>query len=170
MKERILFDNYDLTEYREGAKEALTYDWLPEPDDDEIEQVVQDYLEEDWRDLSTFLDNSFDGHILIIRGAIGRWNGTAYGLARYKTWGDLISDFGKDCDYFKVWIENKHLMLRCSHHDGNNTCEIKVMTDKGEQYYENWANYSTQLDKYSEVEILNRIFDNSRYAKLPVIE
>lgn len=36
-----------------------------------------------------------------------------------------------DCDYFRIYDENGHMYLTCSHHDGTNHFEIKIVTEKG---------------------------------------
>jgi len=170
MKRITYFDNYDTSGYEEEAKEYLSEDGSYEPSDDEIWNAIQDYLQTDYETMSAIMDNAFDGDKLIISGGIGRWNGYHTGGAIYDTWGKFISDFGKDCEYFEIYAENGHLYVRCSHHDGTNLCEVKTLTDAGDRYYDNW-NYGVdpRTDKYTEAQVINRLFSNSKYAKRPII-
>ena len=50
----------------------------------------------------------------------------------------LFVEFFKDCAYVKIWDENGHLYLTCSHHDGTCHFEIKEITDEGYEYYDRW--------------------------------
>ncbi len=167
----VYFDNYNTDGYEEDARDNLRLVYGEEPSDEEVWNAVWSYLETDWAIMSSALDRSFDGANLIISGAVGRWDGRVTGGAIYPTWDKFIADFGKDCEYFEVKQVDGHLYVACSHHDGNNFCEVKVVTDAGDRYYDNW-NYDTdpRLSKYHEAEIISRMFRNSKYARCPKIE
>ena len=91
-------------------------------------RLIYEYAQEDWEELETKIDNLLEGDNLIISGSVGRWDGTNRGYETYPNWQKFIQDFGKDCDYFKVYTNNGHLYVKCSHHDGNNFCEVKRLT------------------------------------------
>ena len=166
----VYFDSYDTGGYEELAKEYLSEDGSYEPSDDEIWYAVNTYLEEDWNEVSNLMDRSFNGQPIIISGSIERWTGKSTGGDIYKTWQEFISKFGKDCEYFKIYTEKGHLFVECSHHDGNNFCEIKVMTPRGEKYLDNWEwGLDPRTDKKSECKIRTTIFNCSRYSQLPKI-
>ena len=102
---------------------------------------------------------------VLFAGSVGRWNGN-FGGGDIGEFEDLYYKALKDCDYVKVYDNNGHLYITGSHHDGTNSFEVKVLTDKGEEYYENWNyGYSSRLDNLSEQEILKNIYE--RYSRLP---
>lgn len=170
MKTLTLFDNYNTEEYEADAREYLENS-LDGYNESEVYDLVNNYIEEDYRWLETVMNKTFDnGYGLIVSGSVGRWNGKITGAEMYSTWSQFISKFGKDCDYFKIYTQSGHLYVECSHHDGNNFCEVKKLTNRGMNYYLNWENdidYRTR-DK-SEAYILTRMFKDSAYAQLPKI-
>lgn len=137
-KEIVYFDNYDMDGYEEIARESLSEDGSVTPDELDVRDVAYDYMQEDWDDLETRIDNILDGDNIIVKGSVGRWNGTNYGYETYPDWRTFIEEFGKDCDYFKVYSDKGHLYVRCSHHDGNNFCEVKRLTERGLVRFKTW--------------------------------
>ena len=95
---------------------------------------------------------------LICVGSVGRWNGVFSGGFVFNTLDELLSKAGKDCNYFKIYDCNGHLYMHCSHHDGSCSFEIKELTDKGVEYYDNW-NYDWEdqrPDSYIFEQLMNR--------------
>lgn len=170
MKTLTLFDNYNTEEYEADAREYLENS-LDGYSESEVYDLVNNYIEEDYRWLETVMDNTFGKDRLIVSGSVGRWNGKITGAEIYDTWSEFISKFGKDCEYFKIYIQSRHLYVECSHHDGNNFCEVKRITDRGENYYENWQfDIDPRTRNRSEAYILTRMFHDSAYAQLPEIK
>lgn len=167
MKTITYFDNYDMSQYEEMAKE-----YLEESGDgynsDDIYNLANLYEQEDVEWVEAEMNRIFDGKTLIATGFVGLWTGRHDGGDIYKSWSEFIQKFGKDCDYFNIYAESGHFYVRCSHHDGTNLCEVKVLTDRGERYFENW-NYGldARTDKYSISEVMRRLFTNSKYSRLP---
>lgn len=165
----VLFDNYDTEQYMADAREYLeeSGDYYTES---ELYNLRDLYIEEasDW--VNTLMDKTFDGNKLIVTGSVGRWNGRYVGAEIYDTWAEFLSKFGKDCDYFKIYTEGRHLYVKCSHHDGDNFCEVKVVTDAGDRYYDNWYyEADPRLSKYHEAGIFSRMLHNSKYTRCPKI-
>lgn len=158
----VFYDNYNLDELEEEARYNLAE--MKENDDpseseiwDEI-YILDDFNREDaWAEL----DDIFNGNYLAI-GTCGRWDGTYDGGFVFKTFKELMSRF-EDCVYFKIWIENNHFYVKGSHHDGTDTVEVKEITERGFQYYENW-NYGS--DDRTEREVHRKMFTNSHYTHL----
>ena len=67
------------------------------------------------------------------------------------------------CDYIKIWMENGHFYVKGSHHDGTDEVEVKEITDRGNDYYDNW-NYGS--DNRTEREVHHKMFTNSHYTHL----
>lgn len=107
--------------------------------DDIPDDMVSNFLysEEDWEwfrvkaDLEYLIDKSPHGFVLY--GNIGRWNGTVPGAWIIKSFDDLY-DCWQDCDYIKIYEEDGHLHIYCSHHDGNNSYELKELTAAGADF------------------------------------
>lgn len=166
-KDRIIYNNYDLSE---------NY-----PDEEIIKQLIENgeereniteemlwneryfYDEIYWEEQKAQLEEFFSKGKWIAFGTVGRWNGL------YNA-GTIFDDFEKffyrateDCNYWKFYDENGHLYLTCSHHDGTCHYEIKELTDKGIQYLENWEDNwnDKRTDKYVHTQIINK------YSRLP---
>ena len=78
----------------------------------------------------------------------------------------------KDCDYVKVWSENGHLYVQASHHDGTHNVELKLITDKGWETYDNWlcSNCGASLDDKNRYQVFEMIFDYNLFSNLPRVE
>lgn len=166
--ERIIFDNYDFEYYNTEAIEQLEDMDYGHFTDEQIWSMANELEQHDWDDadyeMRNFIEN---GKSFIAVGTCGRWDGTFEGGFIFGHWDDFKRRAFEDCSYFKIWDENGHLYVKCSHHDGTNFLEIKELTDKGWNRYENWQySYSSRND-ISERELHKRLFTNSHYAKLP---
>lgn len=139
-KERIIFDNYSPWETYpdEEVKEMLlesgnyTEDEITESD---IWERRNWEMKGWWDNEKEMLTNFFDGKTVMMFGGVGRWNGISKGFSVGDFW-KLYNDIMKDCDYVKLYDENGHFYITCSHHDGTNCVEIRIVTDKGIDYLE----------------------------------
>lgn len=136
VKERIIFQNYDLDGYEEQYKEMCEEDG--EDFNEEamwrwIDDMVNIDLEDALRELKGFFKNK-----VIAFGSIGLWNGVFDGGKVFNNFEKAFWDMTKDCDYIKIYDENGHLFVHCTHHDGSHTFEVKELTKKGEEYFERW--------------------------------
>ena len=161
-KERIIYDNYDL-DY-DGAKEYLHEQGNEDPTESEIWAEANFQDEINWYEIKAELENVFnDGNFLAV-GTCGRWNGNFAGGFIFETFQELMNHFS-DCDYIKFWDENGHFYLKGTHHDGTHHVEIKEITKKGKDYYDNW-DFGPITDKRTEMEIHKKMFSDSHYTKL----
>lgn len=135
-KKRIIYDNYNPwdTYPDDVLKEmALECEWIDSEDEITEEMLCQWRFEEmdnDWDNEKEMLSEYFDGKEVEFIGAVGLWHGTYKAKERGEFW-KLFDRAMTDCDYFRIYDENGHLYLTCSHHDGTNHFEIKVVTEKG---------------------------------------
>lgn len=147
-KERIVFDNYDLDKY------------FPDEDYEAQVEEAQSWWELEKETLEEFFA---DADAIGFFGECGMWHGV-YKAGRI---GDdfmkLFYEAIKDCDYWKIYDENGHMYLTCSHHDGSSHYEIKIVTEKGSDYYDRW-NYNWD-DKRNEQYVHGQIF--KRYSRIP---
>lgn len=139
-KERIIFDNYD-----------------DDYEDDFGNDLMWDLYDEAIGELDLLFNNS-----VVAFGSVGRWNGIFKGGRIYKDIREAIYDITEDCPYIKIYDENGHLFVHCTHHDGSCSFELKAMTKDGEDYYDRW-NYG--YDNRTERECIEQIV--KRYSKLP---
>ena len=164
-KEIVYFDNYDMDGYEEIARESLSEDGSVTPDELDVRDVAYEYAQEDWDDLETRIDSILDGDNIIVKGSVGRWNGTNYGYETYPDWRRFIADFGKDCDYFKVYSDKGHLYVHCSHHDGDNFCEVKRLTPRGLRRFNSWDRGANKRTKNKDwLQMGSSLFDSDYSA------
>lgn len=164
--QRTIYDNYDLwdDENVTYAKEDLEDEGNDNPTEEDIWEKISDIDASNYDDEMERLGEFFDdGSTWILIGTSGRWDGT-YDVGTIFT--DFVSTFRKaiqDCDYIKLYDENGHFYLTCSHHDGTNHYEIKKLTEKGVKYLENWE--EDWDDKRTERYIHDMIM--KKYSVLP---
>lgn len=166
-KERPIYSNYDLWETysdEELTSMALDNGWVD--DESEItDEMLIDWRnmedEFDWRTAMEELENFFEGKTVGFFGEVGRWNGT-YKCGDTGDFWTLYYKAVRDCNYIKIYDENGHMYLTCSHHDGTNHFEIKILNDDAEDYYDRWS-YGT--DNRKEYEVLTQIY--KRFSKIP---
>lgn len=159
----VLFNNYegyDFDEYKmEGIREDIS--------DELIWFEIDDAQGEDWDNMKRQLEDDFDDSQVLVVGTTGLWNGNFSAGKLCKSIEDALDKAFVDCEYKKVWYEKGHLYLEGTHHDGTNTYEVKKVTDKGLDYYDNW-NYSqdSRTKGYSEQEIHEKMWKSSKYTHL----
>ena len=165
-KARTIYDNYDLSETYsdEDIKDLIKANGYEE--EDITESMMWDWRYEesqiDWECQKDELTSFFKGKIVGFFGQIGRWNGV-YMAGQIGEFWELFDKAITDCDYIRLYDENGHFYLTCSHHDGSNHFEVKEITDSGRDYLDRWEwNWD---DGRSEQYIHNQIF--KRYSRLP---
>ena len=137
-KERVIYDNYDL------------------------EEMNCDY----WEDERELLKEFFDGsEQYLVRGYVGRWNGSYAAGQVFNDFDEMFYTAAQDCDYWKIWDENGHLYLKCSHHDGTNLFEIKRLTQRGAAFLDKWENDFGDIRTMKEIHGI--IWDSNFFSGLP---
>lgn len=166
-KERIIYNNYDLwDDYpdEEIDRIARECEWVDE--DEEITDEMRTewrYREDEWNweCEQDYLEEFFKGKTVGFFGVIGLWNGI-YKVGNIGDFWTLYYKAVRDCDYIKIYDENGHLYLTCSHHDGTNCFEIKILNDDAEDYYDRWSYGNDNRKMY---EVMTQIY--KRYSKIP---
>lgn len=168
MQERVIYNNYDLWE--DYADESRAYLMEDTPADEITDNMVWDEIYQydnfAWDDALYDLKKFFNGHgYFMIRGYVGRWDGEYAAGHIFNNFEDMFYEATIDCDYIKMWDEDGHFYLKCSHHDGTNLYEIKRITDKAYQFADNWAyNWG---DERTEKEIHDIIWNSNFMSSLP---
>lgn len=166
---RTIFNNYYDHERYEDTAQYLFDDWadqegwetVEDVPDDEIWKEMQFSDECQWdetaHDLEVFMRNN--GPMLVV-GSLGLWYGNCRGGKICYNFRDLAGAW-EDCDYINIYDQNGHLYIECSHHDGTNMYECKLLTERGEQYAEDhgWDMYDSELHK--------KLWNDSHYTHLP---
>lgn len=168
--ERIIFDNYDndgsqLEDARQNLFELFgeengweTADDIPDQEIfDEVYFQQQEWWDQEAENLKEFIREN--GPMLVV-GSLGLWYGNCRGGKLCEDFRDL-SGVWEDCDYIKIWDENGHLYIECSHHDGTNSFECKLLTEKGQQYA---MDHKWDMD---DPELHARLWNDSHYTVLP---
>ena len=159
-KEIVIFSNY--AEEMLSEEEAL--EMLQEMGEEEVsrERLWDFIFEQKREEEDCFLEefNHFlSNNTFIATGTCGLW----YGKVEGGTIINGLDDFLKllrDCVYYKVTDNNGHLMIKGSHHDGNNYFELKKLNQKGEDFYDR---NSYSMDSK---ELCTKLFTNT-YSILP---
>lgn len=160
-RERIIYSNYDLSDMFDEAKQCLIDNGNEEPTDNEVWDEVYFQDECNWENDKADLDTFFKGKTVGFFGKIGRWNGVYRGGCIGEFW-NVYGKAIRDCNYVKIYDENGHLYLSCTHHDGSCHYEIKIISDKGTTYLDNWE-YGN--DSRTKEQVYTQIFN--RYSTLP---
>ena len=166
-KERVIYDNYDLWEqYPDEEIDAVArdYGWIDENEEITDEMRTQwRYWEDEtnWDTEKEMLKDFFNGKTVGFFEEVGLWHGT-YKCGDIGEFWNLFYKATDDCNYIKIYDENGHMYLTCSHHDGTNHFEIKILNDDAEDYYDRWS-YGT--DNRKEYEVITQIY--KRYSKIP---
>ena len=166
-KARTIYDNYDLWEQYpdEDIKETiLASDWVEDESEITDEMIMNLRYDEDevnWRCTKMELTKYFKGKTVGFFGEVGRWDGV-YKAGKIGEFWDLFYKAIADCAYIRIYDENGHMYLTCSHHDGTCHFEIKEITDKGTEYLDRWE-YGT--DNRTEQYVHNQIF--KQYSRVP---
>ena len=164
-KERVIFSNYDIDEYREGAIESLKENGNENPTERQIDDECIFISETYWHDEVERLKETFDDSKtrFLAVGTCGRWNGTFPGGFVFSALDELQSKLLKDCGYFKFWDENGELFAQGSHHDGTNSVQIRRLTPNGDEMLSDWEyDYN---DNRSEQQIHKELFENPELSE-----
>lgn len=174
MAKNVLFSNYYDSDRENYIREWLMEsrgednpDWetLDDIPDEEVWEEMDFNSEIDWEDTQRELRNFFEGKTIIVVGKVGRWNGT-FDAGKVISYNELYKCWN-NCDYVEIYDEDGHMHISSSHHDGTNHFEVKVLTEKGVEVFDNWEYDCGKLKHLSEQEIHEKLFGNSRYSHIP---
>lgn len=166
MSEYVFYDDYDLDDLFEETKnnllesESYTEEELT---NDIVWNCVYELDAENFDNIFQEIKNWTDNNQVLFIGSVGRWNGTFAG-GEVGDFSTLFTEAIEDCDFHKIWEEDKILNLKCTHHDGSNYFQIYVLTDEGLELYEDWL-YETDdtLNDLTEREIHQKLLSDPKY-------
>lgn len=173
MREIVLFDNYDVSARYEDARRLLRDEY---PGREITEEEIWERVSEEegwaWKDMMDELEGKFASFV-IVAGSVGRWSGTASGVAVYDScdmpaWAQgsllryILCELGKDCEYFRVSVAGGSVHIQCTHHDGTNWFELRNLSERG---YNAWADWydNVRFTDLSEKEMCDKLFRSRRY-------
>lgn len=170
----VLLDSYN-DEYYEGIEEMLDkerqdqIDVGEDPEDVYVQDIYSYINESSEQQYSDLGDYKFPKHFLV-RGRYESRYGFGSGdggkvLLDTDIYG-LIQRAGKDCDYLKLgWEKNNgNLKFIGTHHDGTVYYEIREVTDKGVELYQDW-DYGERLTNLDERELHEKMWNSRTYTK-----
>lgn len=175
-----IYSNYNLDDNYDETRQFIIdeYPWLCDEAknaDDSIslvpsEKTIWDFINDNdsinWDDTFNEVKNFFADKTVIMFGSIGRWNGNFCGgsIGDFET---LFRDLMKDCDYVELLDDNGHFYINCSHHDGSNSMQVKILSERGKTFAENWEyDYSSKYD-FDEQTLHEKIATNNFLSALP---
>ena len=173
MEKTVIYSNCPSVEAENSAREYLFENLAAEKGwrtlEDIPDQAVWDELnfedEFNFSDAERELKEFFDGKYAILQGSCGRWNGNfAAGTVEYdfSKWFYRIIGQG---DYVDIYDIDGHMYIDVYHHDGKNSFEIKLLTDRGISRLEHWEENWDAPE--SEKEIHGKLFSIAGYSVLP---
>lgn len=163
----VIYSNYNLDERFDETKQFVIDEYPDlEPSDDTVWDFIYEEDTIEWDAIWHELKNFFENKTVIMYGTTGRWNGTFAG-GKIGEFEDLFNSLIRDCDYVEIEDNNGHMNITCSHHDGTNSMEVKILSSRGDNFAENWAyDYSPRYD-FSEEELHEKIVKNNFLSALP---
>lgn len=175
-KERIVFDEnlfYGSDGEELAVEDIMSRDGLSETEvrgeytDSQLFEHAMDMksfdYDEEMGQLKDFLDgtdpsdeekNPNWGNTILVRGSVGRWDGTTSGISVYEDFEHATdcspSRYGRDnvfadCEIQRVWDENGSLFLSGAHHDGDVDVEMRQLTDAGERLLTDCIDYEGDI-------------------------
>lgn len=167
IKTITLFNNYDGYDFEEWKKSFLEANCIEDVSDNVIWDYISMIEDEDFNNAIESLNEISCGNKWVVSGRLGLWNGTHDVTNIFSSTEDMVYAITKDCDYIKIWFENNNLFIQASHHDGTNTFQCKVLTNKGLEMFNIWncGNSDCKVAKMNDYELYNLLFDNNFYSK-----
>lgn len=161
----ILYNNFDLSDYYDEARELLTEDG-ENVTDEKIFSFAVDCSRDDFEIIFSELEKHFSerGKVLAV-GRCGTWRGTFDGGRVYDDFKSAFYSVFRDCDYIKISDERGRLFIEGAHHDGRNKAEFLTLTERGAELLNKWSfDYS---DPRTEAQIHNILYCSNLFTKIP---
>lgn len=167
----VLFDSYNNYDFDKIKAELIEVNDEP-ISDDYVYDLISLCQEDDWNEMMSYLKSVEKYHKWVILGSAGTWQGSRECSQIFDNIDNAISAITRDCEFIKVWSENGHLYVQASHHDGTHNLELKLITDKGWEIYDNWLSSccGASLDAKNRYQVFEMIFDYNLFSKLPRVE
>lgn len=139
--------------YKESADWDLDHDNGEQPNERDVfewaERVIQDYCDDFFEELPDM--------VCILHGTAGTWRGPREGGKIDKLY-NLLVEAQEDYNTFELDEKEGIIKVTAIHHDGTNHWEVKALTQKGIDY---WQNHSYDDPR----ELHNHILNTKGYTK-----
>lgn len=158
-KKRTIYNNYDLWGMEDDARERLIDDGIENPTENQISDMLHEMDSWSWGDETSAMASFMKNKTFIAFGTIGTWQGQLEGGVVIHRFNDLYK-LWNDCDYIKIYDENGHLHIECSHHDGTNHYELRELNERGVAYeysHRSWLDRRTMINRLRQ----------TNYSRLP---
>lgn len=164
-----LFNNYDGYNFEEIKKELEEINEC-ELSDNQVWDCISNTEYNEWKEMLSILQKAGGCNKWIVDGSVGRWNGKNHGMKIFENAEEMVQEITQDCDYIKVEYSTKGgLRITASHHDGTNCFDCKLLNYNGLKQYRKWE-WEGAFVKYSEYEMLEKLWDSNFYSKLARIK
>lgn len=162
-----LFDNnYDFEEEKNLYIEML--DDAHDVTDNEIYEHISFIEQLEWETLKDTLTEMNPNGKWIVMGNVGHWSGSHKGGNVFDGTDCLFNAIADSGERIKVYFEDDHLYFNAADHDGSSCMEIKALTDKGYNVYDNWNySYHSTIEDKSEYQVLEGLWGCNIYSKIP---
>lgn len=164
VQEITLFNNfcgngYDFEETKKMLEECNGREFT----DEQVWANIGDMEQEDWKGTMNELVTLCGTSRVIVSGTAGIWSGDRDAAMIFDNIEKAINAITKDCDYIEVCINVLgNIAVRAAHHDGQNIFEIRLVTERGENYFHKWDyGYINNIDEY---ELYEKIFGSKVYS------
>lgn len=165
---RLIYSNYYGDAYSEEEiadylfqEHCETFGWISREDVPQsmIDEEIADLLNDDWDMEKNRLEHFLSGHRWLVMGYVQLWTGN-HPAGKVITSFNELSVAWRDCDYISFYDEDGHFYIKCSHHDGTNSFELRKLTKRGEEYLEEHE-YDDDYTVHTE------LFSKEIYTTLP---
>lgn len=132
-KRRYIFDDTNMKQYAEWAKEELyengyvDYDEELADDDDRVLERIWEMQEMDIQEMGGYLEDLIGDNKVLVQSSIRSW---------FKVFDDMRDAFDficDGCDNVQVYDENGHLFIVGINYGSTNCGEIKIHTKDGDE-------------------------------------
>ena len=134
----VIYDNYYDCERFDETRQFLFDNFAEDNDWQTVDDIPNDRVFDEmafqdecrWIDFKHEMDRLLEHNAYIMTGTCGRWDGPCSGGTFICSFSDF-SDAVRHLDYLEIYDENGHLYIKGSHHDGDDSYELKRLTKKG---------------------------------------
>lgn len=103
---------------------------------DDTQDIEEDSLQLEFECFENDMHTILRDHSLVAEGYEQCWDGKYSGGKVITSWRGLTNLFQ---DHNRVWIEDAELYLEAIHHDGINHIKMRLLSKRGEDYFNNHA-------------------------------
>lgn len=134
-----------------------------------VNTFAEDYDCIEWEDFINELTSKFKNDTMIVRGTVKTWQGIREAGKIIDV--DAFDWLLRETDDYEIFTDDRgHLFFHGVNHDGGVYMEIKILTPTGYEANWNWNNDYGKWASYSDWELIEKLWENNFYSKLPHME